>query len=60
MIVSMLQKFVLRTILEYFYGENNKAVYEIQIQESRIKDSKMQPFLVFIKRIANSEAEKMK
>jgi hypothetical protein len=59
-IVSMLQKFVLRTILEYFYGENNKAVYEIQIQESRIKDSKMQPFLVFIKRIANSEAEKMK
>lgn len=53
-IISMLQPFVFRAILQHFY---QKPQYEIQIQQSYIKDSKMQPFLIFIKRYPDSQQQ---
>ena len=41
-IISLLQPFVLRTILSYFMDSH----FSINIFECVIKDSKMQPFLV--------------
>jgi hypothetical protein len=42
-IVSMLQEFVLKTLLEYFYEHPH---FTIHIFECSLPDSKLQPFLI--------------
>lgn len=44
-IISLLQPFVLRTVLEHYAF---RPKYQVEIYECLIKDSKLQPFLVYI------------
>lgn len=44
-IISLLQPFVLRTVLEHYAF---RPKYRVEIYECLIKDSKLQPFLVYI------------